>query len=273
MKTTILPNGNRAYCFDENEAYITYMHVNEYLKNGINLSENDVVFDVGANIGLFTAHLYERFSNTLNIYSFEPIPDTYKILELNIEKLDSRKIKLFQLGLSDSNKIVEFGYSENSSMLSSAYPFDTKEEQDMIKSAYITTLKNLPPDAPLFLKILKNMPVFVTNFVLSIMGQKAFAFKKIPCQLTTISSLISKYKISSIDLLKIDVEKSELDVINGIADHDWNKIRQTVIEVHDIENRVSKLTNILKKKGFIYVNIIQEPDLVETNIYCIFATR
>ncbi|UJB73358.1 hypothetical protein HRE53_32915 (plasmid) [Acaryochloris sp. 'Moss Beach'] len=103
----------------------------------------------------------KKFNDTLSIFAFEPIPDTYKILNLNIENLHSNNIKSFQLGLSDSNKIVEFGYSPNSSMISSAYPFDTEEEQNMIKSAYINTLKNLPPDAPLFLRLLKEYARFI----------------------------------------------------------------------------------------------------------------
>ena len=39
--------------------------------------------------------------------------------------------------------------------------------------------------------------------------------------------------IDRIDLLKIDAEKSELDIIAGIEDDDWPKIDQIVIEIHD----------------------------------------
>src|SRR6185436_958374 len=53
------------------------------------------------------------------------------------------------------------------------------------------------------------------------------------CRLISVSDLIREHGLERIDLLKIDAEKSELDIINGIAGHDWPKINQLVIEIHD----------------------------------------
>lgn len=273
IKTTILPNGNKVYCFDANEAYILFNQVTEYLKHGITLNKNDVVIDVGANIGLFTVMLHDCFAEDINIYACEPIPETFKILSLNINSLNSKNIIALPYGLSDVDKVVELGYSPNSSMLSSVYPYDSKEEREMIKMAYINTLKNTPFDAPLFFKLLKTLPSSITSYILSRMEKKAFNFQKILCQLKTVSSLICEYSIDGIDLLKIDVEKSELDVIQGIQDSDWRKIKQAVIEVHDISNRVSQMVCILQEHGFSQVTVHQEPDLEGTNIYCIYALK
>ncbi|MBN4002011.1 FkbM family methyltransferase [Nostoc sp. LPT] len=44
------------------------------------------------------------------------------------------------------------------------------------------------------------------------------------CQVKTISYIIEENKIERIDLLKIDVEKSERDVLAGIKERDWLKI-------------------------------------------------
>jgi hypothetical protein len=33
-------------------------------------------------------------------------------------------------------------------------------------------------------------------------------------------------KIERIDLLKLDAEKRELDILEGVAENDWEKIRQ-----------------------------------------------
>ena len=38
------------------------------------------------------------------------------------------------------------------------------------------------------------------------------------CQLRTVSEIITENSIECVDLLKIDVEKSELDVLQGIED-------------------------------------------------------
>ena len=57
------------------------------------------------------------------------------------------------------------------------------------------------------------------------------------CQLTSVSDIIRENQIDKIDLLKIDAEKSELDIINGIEDRDWPKINQIVLEIHDPHTR------------------------------------
>jgi len=53
------------------------------------------------------------------------------------------------------------------------------------------------------------------------------------CRLTSLSEMIREHQIDKIDLLKIDAEKSELDILKGIDDRDWPKIAQLVIEIHD----------------------------------------
>ena len=37
------------------------------------------------------------------------------------------------------------------------------------------------------------------------------------------------------DLLKIDVERAEKEVLQGILPSDWPKIRQVAMEVHDVD--------------------------------------
>jgi phthiocerol/phenolphthiocerol synthesis type-I polyketide synthase E len=42
-----------------------------------------------------------------------------------------------------------------------------------------------------------------------------------------------EHGVDSVDLVKVDVEGSEMEVLEGIADEDWPRLRQPVIEVHD----------------------------------------
>lgn len=268
-----LPDDTEVFYLNKDETLILYKQVKEYLNYGISLKKGDVVFDVGANIGLFTIWLNNYFNNELTIHAFELIPDIHRILKLNIDKLKSETIFFHNYGLSDSLEVTECGYFPNATALSSLYPDSSKEEKSLIKSTFLNGLKSILPDSSIFFKILKRMPRFLVSILLDSTIEKAFIVEGRSCQLKTISNVICEHKINSIDLLKIDVEKSELNVINGINDSDWHKIRQTVIEVHDIDDRVSTLTNILKMKGFRQVNVIQEPDLEGTNIYCIYALR
>jgi hypothetical protein len=53
MKEIRLPNGDTIYCIDELTALYVYDEIfveKEYLKRGIEINNNDVIVDVGANI-------------------------------------------------------------------------------------------------------------------------------------------------------------------------------------------------------------------------------
>lgn len=50
---TVLPNDMKIFYLQEEEVKPLYEHIQEYLRNAIQLNKGDAVFDVGANIGLF----------------------------------------------------------------------------------------------------------------------------------------------------------------------------------------------------------------------------
>ena len=60
------------------------------------------------------------------------------------------------------------------------------------------------------------------------------------CELKTISNLISEHQIEEIDLLKIDCEGAEYDCLIGIGQDDWQKVKQVVVEVHDIDDGLAQ---------------------------------
>ena len=70
-KETVLPNGMTAFCLQKEEVPLIYQQVQEYLKHGIELDRGDTVFDVGANIGLFSLWLYEKLQSDIYVYAFE----------------------------------------------------------------------------------------------------------------------------------------------------------------------------------------------------------
>ncbi len=76
---------------------------------------NLVILDIGANIGNHSVYWAIK-ANAKKIYSFEPIKDTFEILQKNVEfnKL-SDKIKIFNIGLSNqkTNGSISFFESTN----------------------------------------------------------------------------------------------------------------------------------------------------------------
>ena len=71
------------------------------------IKPDDIVVDIGANIGVYTIFISRLLSDTGCILSFEPIPDTCDILRNNVKKLCCKKAKVFQLALTDNKGTVE----------------------------------------------------------------------------------------------------------------------------------------------------------------------
>jgi non-ribosomal peptide synthase protein (TIGR01720 family)/FkbM family methyltransferase len=97
-----------------------------------------------------------------------------------------------------------------------------------------------------------------------------FETERYSCQLMTISDIIRENLIDQVDLLKVDVEKSELDVLNGIEDDDWKRIKQIVIEVHDSDGRLEAITLLLEEHGFDFL-VEQDKFGKNTGLYNIYA--
>ncbi|HET7114571.1 MAG TPA: FkbM family methyltransferase, partial [Pyrinomonadaceae bacterium] len=99
-----------------------------------------------------------------------------------------------------------------------------------------------------------------------------FVGETLLCKFRTLSDVIREQSVKRIDLLKIDVEKSELDVLAGLAPDDWSKVEQIVVEVHDSDGRLKQICELLTNNGFAFV-VEQDEWLRETDLYNIYARR
>ncbi|HEX9183869.1 MAG TPA: phosphopantetheine-binding protein, partial [Burkholderiales bacterium] len=93
----------------------------------------------------------------------------------------------------------------------------------------------------------------------------------VTAQLRTLSSVIAEEGLERIDLLKVNVEKSELDVLLGIGPADWPRIRQLVVEVDRREN-LAPIADLLERQGFEFL-IEQDPLLRNTQLCYVYAIR
>jgi hypothetical protein len=83
---------------------------------------------------------------------------------------------------------------------------------------------------------------------------------------------VNEEALDDIVLLKIDVERAELDVLRGVDDRDWPKVRQVVLEVHDEDGRRDEITRMLASRGFRVV-VDQERAMRGTDVHMLYATR
>src|SRR5207245_1220666 len=80
-----LPNGMAIAHMNSSETDFLYREIFEeesYLKNGIALPKGACIFDVGANIGLFSLFVASRVPDA-TIYAFEPLPPLLEALQFN----------------------------------------------------------------------------------------------------------------------------------------------------------------------------------------------
>jgi FkbM family methyltransferase len=267
-----LPNGMVVSCHQKHEVALVQLEVQSYFGNGVRLSAGDTMFDVGANIGLFSLAAYQHCGRDLRIFAFEPVAAIFELLQANCERNTSQPhVNIFRCGLSHRAGTVDFAYYPRAPVLSTAYP-DREADLTVLKEIVVHSLIHLP-EAPLTLRALRWVPRPMRGPLVDFVLRRALVPVTARCEMRTLSEVISEYGVDRIDLLKVDVEKAELDVLNGIDGKDWPKIRQVVVEVHDLDRRVETTRKLLIAAGLRSVSVEQPPTLKDTNIFTVFATR
>jgi FkbM family methyltransferase len=268
LKTVKLSNGMEAFCISRSEASWIYEEVKGYLSHGIELQPGAVVLDVGANVGMFALYVNQQLNNDVTVYSFEPIPSIFNALQKNAQRYNAKGLKVFCYGLSQQNAMVDFDYYPGASVLSNAYP-DESIGLDLAKDILV----NNPKHAPYPGKLLQWLPYSLRSWLFDRLSGYFFKAERVSCQLRPMSEVIHEQNIQQIDLLKVDVEKCELDVLMGIKAEDWQKIRQVVVEVHNHENRLETVVELLKGYGFGSIVFEQEALFEGSPNFNVFARR
>ena len=67
------------------------------------------VIDVGANFGWYSIHFAQLVGQNGNVFSFEPIPETYEELNSNIKLNSCQNIKAFDFALGNKDGNISFG--------------------------------------------------------------------------------------------------------------------------------------------------------------------
>ena len=220
-----------------------------YMKHGIELQDGNCVFDVGSNIGL-SALFFHRERRGIRIYAFEPSPAAFECLKANME-LHGADAHLYQCGLSNVSGSGEFTFYPGNT-IASGFHADVDADRDTSKTFMVN--KGLTPEK--------------ADWLLG------FLFKRetFRCPLRTLSEVVDEEKVTQIDLLKIDAEKSEKQVLAGIRDEHWDRIRQVAMEVHGADGGLEQVDRTLGKYGF-HVTAEQDVLLKGTEIFYVFATR
>jgi FkbM family methyltransferase len=183
--------------YQQNQLYKEIFINNSYGKF-FNINDNDIIIDMGSNIGLYSLYVFEKNSNINKIYMIEPLLQNFNYMIKNIIHNNPDNIHKF---IFIKGAISEDGYST----------IDSNNTSPTLNSGTELT--------------------------------KTFSF----------NSFINFYNINKIDILKIDVEGSELKIMddfffNYIIDKNINKICG---EFHPMRIHGKIMSNLLKR----FINI------------------
>jgi FkbM family methyltransferase len=192
--------------------------------NGFILKDT-IVFDVGANRGQYIKFLGSFLKNK-TVYSFEPNPIVYK----KLAKFQKSRIKTYNYALGNQVGQIDFY----------AYPFDLTSSL-----------------------ILPNVNSKHYKFKRLILGSKNSVYDIISVQIDSINNFVEANRINQIDILKIDVEGSELEVLKGASNLiALNKVKIIQVEIHFDDLRAStekEIATYMFKYGYSLFSRVKHP--------------
>lgn len=255
-----LPDGLRVWQFNQVETDHFHHDIFEsrvYHRNGIRFDDRAVIFDIGANIGLFSLYA-SRQCHQPQIHAFEPAPPVFRLLQDNLAA-NAVEADLLNCGISDASGARQLTFYPLSTGMSSFHA-DRQQEQEVLHAIMLNQQQ-------------QGMPGMdeVMDWADQILEQR-FQALDFECRMVTVSEVMRERGLARIDLMKIDVQKCELEVLQGIDDEHWPAIRQIVIEVHDLDGRVAQVAAMLRQRGY---EVVVEQELLyrSSNISNLYAIR
>jgi len=267
MRHMTLPNRRRIAVISRLAARDVYEEIydeNVYLREGLGIGSGDVVLDIGANVGLFSLFVLERAPN-LRVIAVEPIPQIFEALRENLEGHEPHDadVTLLNVGLAEKEGTAEFNFYPRVDSDSTRTPFDFERQ---VRSYLAMTEKSRARLLPMSLRV----------WLIRTGLHWFYAPTKVRCRLQTLSQVIHELQLERIDYVKLDAENAEREVIAGLADGDWPKIRQLAMEVHTNvpggQDLVEEMTALLRSKGFAVV-VDLESRFSDVGVHMLYARR
>ncbi|MFI2431130.1 FkbM family methyltransferase [Streptomyces sp. NPDC018693] len=241
-----LEEGFSCYASGEFEARFIYQEIfkdNNYEHSG--LPEAPFVIDVGANIGLFSLYMKQKYP-AARVIAFEPAPENRQALRQNLELHQIDDVTVHPYAVGSEACEATFTYYPAMPGNSTLHP----EEKALQKHLMGERLGEE-------------------------VATDLFQATTITVKVDRLSHFLAEHhpEATVVDLLKIDVEGAELDVLRGIDDVDWVKVRNVLLEVDNSAGALAQVESLLRDKGF---SVVSEPVPMmweELELYYVTAHR
>ena len=182
-----------------------------------NGKQNKVLFDIGANVGLYSLYYAKKFNG--KVYAFEPSIRNLDLLTQNIKLNDlNNKISVFSNPLTNKNKIGKFFQHDLTAGMAGA-TFDSNFKKKKIEGS---------------------------NFK----EKKTSSFSTYGL---TLDNLFNNKILPLPDLIKIDVDGNEFEILQGCRKIlSQRKKLHILIEIR--KNTSKKVNNLLRKYNFKFIS-------------------
>lgn len=245
----------------------------------------------------FSALLYRIYNDSLfrlqgaHVIAAEPLPATFQALQSNIavhnswcmsENIPCASVTALQVGVGDDSCLgtsASFTFYPKAAGWGTLTKFESPESIFSDMDAFINNALDDENSTALSLvqrklglALRKLSPVLYKSVSRAAVQQLMAAKTVVECPMTTVSEIIERHKVGKVILLKVDTERGEVDVLQGVREDHWGRIEQAALEVH--EENLKLVLDILRLKGkFENVHTMQTADLKDTSIFMVFAYR
>jgi phthiocerol/phenolphthiocerol synthesis type-I polyketide synthase E len=268
MRAIRLPDGQRIWGVSRAESAALYHEIFElgvYSNGGIKLEDGSCVVDVGANIGMFGMYVAQQ-ARAVRLFAFEPIPALFAILERNArDYMPGVQARLSNFALGDRQEMCAFVVDPLMSFTSTSRADEVEAAidrtadgrlwakalvSDMAMAGTLSRRTSRAVARAFDARLTQPLAPAVATLILKAASVPRMLSRPVWCESRPLSAVARELGIERIDLLKIDVEGGELSVLEGIAEDDWGRIQQAVVEVHDVNGRLAKIRTMFEQHGF-----------------------
>ncbi|MFI5798233.1 FkbM family methyltransferase [Streptomyces sp. NPDC051677] len=210
-----------------------------YLPDDVTLPRGATVLDIGANIGVF-ALFVQALCPTAHVYACEPLPPVFDRL---VRNLHTHRVpgRALPYALSDRDGEAEFVFYPGYTVMSG----ERRHAAVELDKAFVRSLVHREQADELGDGL---------DFLDEMLDHR---FREVTYHrpVRRLSTLIEEVGLDRVDLLKIDVQRAEIDVLNGIDDRHWPLVHRVTVEVHDepgtpTEGRLSAVLTLLEERGY-----------------------
>ncbi|MEV0299456.1 amino acid adenylation domain-containing protein, partial [Nocardia sp. NPDC050710] len=252
-----LPNGMPVVARNMSNVRFLYEEIveqNQYFRWGVSVPYHGCVVDIGAHVGMFSM-LVGYLSGDVEIYAVEAVPDVAAMAQLNFE-IHGLPVTVINCAVGAHCGTTTMTYYPEMSILSTRSSDEATVAAAVRAYLQATEAGGLDLDGPELADLMADR----------------LHHRELVVPMKTLSQLIREEGIDRIDLLKIDVEGSEIDVLHGISADDWLRVAQVVLEVRDVAGSLAQVLAVLEERDFD-IAVEAAPYLAGTDLWMVYGVR